>query len=241
MKGVLLIVSREMGAYLRTMNGYVIAAPILLLQGLLFHAFALGGGERLSSEVLRNFFYFSSGTTMIAAVLLSMRLFAEERRDGTLVLLTTAPLSDWQIVLGKWLSAFFFLSLILIASLYMPIMVMVNGSLHPGHVMAGYVGLLLLGAACTALSTLASSLAPSQVLAAVLGGALVVGLILMWKIADAVDGPFDRVFAQMDLFYKHFRPFMDGTIHTRDVAYYLSVTFFALLMTRQVLGARRWR
>lgn len=241
MNALLLIVGREMGAYLKGFSGYVIAALLLGVDGLLFNAFALGGGERLSSEVLRNFFYFSSGTTMVAAILLSMRLIAEERHDETIVLLYTAPIGEWQIALGKWLSAFLFLAMILLASVYMPLLVAVNGSLSLGHLASGYLGLLLLGAAVTALGTLASSLTRSQVVAGIIGGALTVSLLVTWLLSRVADPPFDRVLAYFALFDKHFQPFMKGEIHTRSVVYFLSVTFFSLLLTRHVIYSRRWR
>jgi len=241
MKTLGLIVSRELNAYLKGAGGYVIAAIILMIDGMLFNAFALGSGERLSSEVLSNFFYFSSGTTMIAAVLLSMRLIAEERQEETLVLLTTAPISDWHIAVGKWLSAFLFLCMILAASAYMPAMIAVNGSLSLGHLFAGYLGLALLGGTCTALGTLASSLTRSQVIAGVMGGAMTVSLLLTWLLSRVADPPFDKFLAYLALFDKHFTPFMKGEIHSRSVVFYLSVTFLALAATRHVLGARRWR
>lgn len=241
MRALSLIVSRELMAYLKGSSGWIVAALILMVDGLLFNAFALGAGERLSAEVLSNFFYLSAGTTMIAAVLLSMRLIAEERHDETLVLLYTAPISDWHIAVGKWLSSFIFLCLVLILSLYMPAMIAVNGSLSVGHLAAGYLGLALLGGACTALGTFASSLTRSQVVAAILGGALVVGLLIQWLLSKVVDPPFDTLLAYLALFDKHFTPFQKGEIHTRSVVYYLSVIFFALLATRHVLGARRWQ
>lgn len=241
MRGIALIVGRELSAYLKGASGYIIAGILLMIDGLLFNAFALGSGERLSSEVLSNFFYFSSGTTMIAAVLLSMRLIAEERQDDTLVLLYTAPISDWQIAIGKWLSAFIFLCMVLLLSAYMPLMIAVNGSLSPGHLAAGYLGLTLLGASTAALGTLASSLSRSQVVAGVLGGALTVSLLISWMLSRVVDPPLGSLLAYMALFDKHFTPFMKGEIHTRSIIYYLSVTFLALLITRHVLGARRWR
>ena len=241
MNKIWLITSRELGVYLRSLSGYVIVAVVLALDGLLFQGFALGGGERLSSEVINNFFYFSAGTTMIASVLLSMRLIAEERHDDTLVLLYTAPISEWHIVLGKWLSAFIFVAFLLLLTLYMPLMVAVHGSLQWGHVLAGYTGLLLLGAACTALGTLASSLTRSQVVAAVLGGGLVVGMLITWLVARVVDPPFNDLLAYLALFDKHFTPFQKGAINTRSVVHFLSVTFFALFLTQKVLSARRWR
>lgn len=242
MSAILLICQRELASYFRGAAGYLIAAALLLIDGLLFHAFALGSGERLSSVVIENFFWTSFGTTAIAGVLLSMKLLAEERHDETLVLLYTAPISDWDIALGKWLAAFVFLAVMKIGlSVYLPMMVVVNGSLSTGHLVAGYLGLLLVGAATTAIGTFASSLTRSQLLAAVLGSVMVGALVLMWMLSKIADPPFDDVFAYLALFDKHFASsFRKGALHTRDVVYFLSLTFLALLGTRQVLGARRW-
>jgi ABC-2 type transport system permease protein len=117
MTAMLLIARRELAAYLRTMSGYIIAAAVLVVDGILFNAFALGSGsDRLSTEVLGQFFYFSSGTTMIASVFLSMRLLAEERQTGTMALLASSPVRERDIVIGKFLSALAFLSLFTLAS-----------------------------------------------------------------------------------------------------------------------------
>jgi len=89
MNATLLIAQRELGTYLRSMTGYVIAAILLLVDGLLFNALALGGEDKLSAAVLSNFFLYTSGLTMISSVFISMRLVAEERQTGTLVLLTS--------------------------------------------------------------------------------------------------------------------------------------------------------
>src|SRR5579872_390055 len=125
MNAALLIAGRELRAYLRSPFGYIVAAAMLLIDGLLFQGFALGAGARLSAEVLHDFFYFASGTTMVAAILLSMRLLAEERQTGTLVLLNTAPLRDRDIVLGKFLSAFAFVALLTVLTGYMPLLIFV--------------------------------------------------------------------------------------------------------------------
>ena len=241
MRAIALIVGRELGAYFRGWSGWVIAAGILMLQGVLFNVFALGDSEKLSSKVLQDFFYFSMGMTLVASVLLSMRLIAEERHDGTMVLLLTSPASDWQIAIGKWMSAWIFVLLILAASFYMPLMVAVNGSVHPGHVFSGYLGLMLVGAAATALGTFTSSLSSSQVVSVVLGGILAVLTCVMWLFSKVANPPLDELLAYMDFYYRHFQDFREGTIHTRSVVFYSSVTFFFLLLTQKVLGARRWR
>ena len=242
MSAILLIARRELAAYLRTMNGYIIAAAVLLVDGILFNAFALGSKtDKLSAEVLSDFFYFSSGTTMIAAVFLSMRLLAEERQTGTLVLLTSSPVRDREIIVGKFLSAFAFLALITVATIFMPALIMVNGKLSWGQVAAGYLGLLLLGGAVLAIGTLGSTLARSQVLAAIYSGVMVVGLIVIWLLAGISERPLNDVFLALALWGRHFPPFQAGVVNLRDVAYYLLVTYFALFAATRVLEARRWQ
>ncbi len=237
-----LIARRELAAYLRTMSGYVIAAAVLLVNGILFNAFALGSQhDRLSTEVLSQFFYFSSGTTMIASVFLSMRLLAEERQTGTMSLLASSPIRERDIVLGKFFSALAFLALITLAGVFMPLLIVVNGKLSLGHVAAGYLGLPRLGGATLAIGTLGSTLARSQVLAAIISGLMVVGLIIIWLLASVTERPLDEILFTLALWGRHFPPFQAGIIHVRDVVYYLAVAYFALFVSIRVLEARRWR
>src|SRR5262249_52421131 len=153
----LLIARRELASYLGTLSGYVIIAIVLAVDGLLFNAYAMGGGSKRSSEVLAAFFYFSAGTTMVASVFISMRLLAEERQAGTLNLLYSSPVRDGEIVLGKFLAAFGFMAVLTLLTFYMPALVMVNGKVSFGHILAGYLGLLLLGSASLAIGTLGSA------------------------------------------------------------------------------------
>jgi ABC-2 type transport system permease protein len=241
MSATLLITRRELGAYLSSMTGYIIAAAVLLINGLLFNVFALGGPDKLSSEVLSQFFYSSSGLTIVASVFISMRLLAEERQTGTLVLLTSSPVHDWEIVLGKFLSAFVFLAMMTLVSVYMPLLVLVNGKVSAGHLVAGYLGLLLLGGATIAVGTFGSALARTQVLAAIFTGAMVVTLIICWLLARVTERPFSDVFVALALHGRHFPPFQAGAVHLRDVGYYLALTYMALFAATRVMETRRWR
>jgi ABC-2 type transport system permease protein len=237
-----LIARRELGAYLRTMSGYVIAAVVLFVDGILFNVRALGSQQdRLSTEVLSEFFFNSSGLVMAASVFLSMRLLAEERQNGSMVLLASSPVRERDIVLGKFLSAFIFLSLITLAGLFMPMLILVNGKLSVGHVAAGYLGLLLLGSAALAIGTLGSTLARSQLLAAIISGSLLVCLIVVWMVGTVTERPLNDVLFALALWGRHFPPFQAGIIHVRDVVYYLAVTYFFLFVSIRVLEARRWR
>jgi ABC-2 type transport system permease protein len=240
MKPILLIARRELGAYLRTMTGFVIIAAVLAVDGLLFNAFALGNGERRSAEVLTQFFYFASGTTMISSVFISMRLLAEERQTGTIQLLYSSPVKDYEIVIGKFLSALGFLAIMTLVTVYMPLLIFVNGKISLGHMAAGYLGLMLLGSAAIAVGTFGSSLARSQVLAAIISGAMVVALVVAWLVGRVTERPLSEVFAALAL-WQHFQGFQSGILHLKDIVYYVAVTYVALFGATRVLEARRWR
>ena len=240
MSKIFRIAGRELSSYFSSPMGWVIAAVVLLIDGLLFNGWALGAGQKLSSEVLRKFFYFSSGTTMIMSVLLAMRLLAEERQSGTLVLLRTAPVSSWQIVLGKYLSALTFLMLVTAATIYMPLLIMVNGKISLGHMAAGYLGLALLGSASISIGLFGSTVARNQVVAVVLGAAILTVLLVMWLLTRVTDPPLTGIVNGLALHHRHFEPFTEGVIHTRDLIYYASITYFFLLASVRTLDSQRW-
>lgn len=241
MSAVLLIARRELGGYFRSMTGYVIAGLVLLIDGLLFNAFVLSGGEMYSADVLSNFFYISFGTTVIASVFISMRLIAEERQTGTLVLMTSSPVHDWEIIVGKYLSALAFLSIITIATIYIPALILVNGKVSVGHMAAGYLGLLLVGSATLAIGVFGSALARTQVLAAIFSGVIVVSILIAHLVARVTDRPLKDMFMAVALYARHFPPFQSGAIHLRDVVYYVVVSYVALFAAVRVMEARRWK
>ncbi|MBK8014281.1 MAG: ABC transporter permease [Deltaproteobacteria bacterium] len=240
-QGILLIVRRELGHYFRTRSGYLIASLILALYALLYNVFAVGSTPKYSNDILSAFFYFASGITIVASLLISMRLLAEDRQNGALALLATSPLSDGQVVLAKYLSGLAFLFIITALTVYMPLLVFVRGKVSLGHLFAGYLGVGLLGAATMAIGLFGSSIANSQIVAVIIGGVITVTMLMLWMTSRIVDGPLGEVIAQLALHDRHFRPFMDGTIQLSSIVFYLSVTGFFLLLSRNVLEGRRWR
>jgi ABC-2 type transport system permease protein len=240
-KNVAIIARRELGAYLRTPSGYLIAAATLLVQGLLFNTRALGGGAKLSSQVLQDFLRDSSGTTTVAAVLLAMRLFAEERQSGTLTLLYTSPVREVEIVMGKFLSALAVLAAVTLLSLYLPALIFVNGKVSIGHIAGGYLGLLCVGAATLALGVLGSALARTQLMAGVLASVFVFVLFLCWALSRVVDPPFGTIIGHFSLYEMHFYPFMRGLVQLSDLAYYGSIVYLALLSATRVVQSQRWQ
>jgi len=219
--------------------GYIIIAITLVVNGLLFNAFAIGRGAKLSSDVLESFFYYSSGMSMVAGVMLAMRLMAEEKQNGTLVLLFSSPISERQIIYGKFLSAFIFSLVLHAISLYMPALIMIHGKISVGHVFSGYLALALLGAVTISMTLFASTLAPNQLVAAVGGGFLVVVFLILWMVAKIVDPPFRDVFSWMAIHSDHFTPFSRGVINTRDIVFYLGVIVFFLESSTVALIGRR--
>jgi ABC-2 type transport system permease protein len=237
---MLIIARRELYAYLRSPLGAFIIAACLLIDGIWFYWSGLTR-KLVSAEVLQEFFYGSSGPTMAAGLFLSMRLLAEERQTGTITLLNTAPIQDRDIVVGKFISAFGVIVLMTLLSLYMPLLIFVHGKVSVGHIAVGYVGLLLLGAASTAIGLFASALARSQVVAIIIGAGILAPLVLLWVLAKAVDPPLNTFFSALALHHENFRPFMLGTLELGRVMYYVMVTYFFLFAATKVLEARRWR
>lgn len=240
MRNISLIARRELQAYLRTMSGYIIIALMLFLDGLAFNAFAVAGTAKKSSEVLSDFFYFTSGITMVGAIFLSMRLIAEERQTGTVSLLYSSPVHDIEIVLGKFVAAFLFLCLFFLSTGYMPMLVALYGKVSMGHIFAGYFGLMLVGASALAVGIFGSSLTKSQVIAAVVAGVLLVALSMAWLLAKVTDRPLTEI-VQGLWWYGHFEPFRAGLIHVKHVVYFGLVTFFSLFAATRIIEARRWR
>lgn len=240
MRNIGLILSRELGSYVRTPSAYFIAAAVLLLDGLIFNAYAVGE-RRVSAEVLQFFFWAAGAVTMGCGIVFSMRLLAEDRWTGTDVLLFTSPVREGEVVLGKYFAALIFLTVLTVATLYAPSLIFVHGKVSWGHIAAGYLGLFLLGASTLAIGMFASSLTQNPFFAVILSFVFVVLLELCWLVARVADPPLDELLAYVAPHSKHFHAFQRGLVQTSDIVFYLSLIYFALLATTKVLQNRRFR
>jgi ABC-2 type transport system permease protein len=240
MTSIWLIARRELRATVLSPLGFIVAALALLLIGLFFNASAMEG-NKLSTQVLAGFFEILSGVSMVASVFIAMRLFAEERQTKTISLLLAAPVKDTQVVLGKFLGGFLFLSILILLSVYIPLLILIHGKISLGHIVAGYLGTLLLGAASMSIGTFCSALAKSQIIALMTGSVIMATSVILWMLGRVTDAPFNDLFPYMALHNIHFRPFMNGKIHLRDLVYYLSVSAFFLAAATRMLESRRWR
>jgi ABC-2 type transport system permease protein len=241
MSTALLIARREFNSYFRSWLGPILIAAVLLTDGILFY-WKIGLDQKLlSAQVLIEFFYNTSGPTMIAAIILTIRLLAEERQNGTLTLLNTSPVKDRDIVIGKFLAAYAVLALTTLLSVYMPAWLFVHGKVAIGHIVVGYVGLLLLGAAITAIGVFGSALAGSQVVAAIISTLIALVFVLLWIVAKASEPPLNQYLAALAVHHENFRPFMQGILQPSGVIFYLVFTYAFLFASVKVLEARRWQ
>jgi len=172
---------------------------------------------------------------------LSMRLIAQEEEQGTLVLLKTSPIRDWDLVLGKFLAVFGMIAIITGLTVYMPALIFVNGKVSVGHIATGYLGVLLLGAATASVGIFASALAKRQVVAAILGAVIMGALVLLWLLAKMTEPPVTDFLNGLAIHHLRQRDFMTGVLRLENVVYYVVMCFFFLLATTKTLEARRWR
>ena len=236
-----LIARRELASFFSTWMGYIICAATLFVNGLLFNAFAVGQSPKFSAQVLEDYFYYASGMSMVAGIFLAMRLLAEEKQNGTIVLFFTSPITERQIIYGKFMSALLFSLVLHALSLYLPALIFIHGKVSIGHLASGYVCLVLLGASTIAITLFASTVAPNQLVAAVLGALITVTLLVLWMLADKVEAPFKDLFSYISIHNKHFSSFSRGIVRVSDLVYYFGVIVFSLECAVRALEARRWR
>jgi len=242
MRNVCIIARRELAHYFTSPIAYLVAFAILVLTGWQFNVDLAQRAGRLPPDgaaVLGAFGFF----TIFFAPLLTMRLFAEEAREGTLELLLTLPVRDGDIVLGKFVGAWLYYSAILALTLvYQAIWLAITTAkpytispdLDIGPVIGGYLGALLLGAAFAAVGLFASALTRSQIVAFLTGCAICFALCLVDQMAfflpEAAARPLAHLAADL-----HFENIARGLVDTRDVLYFASLGFVALSATALVL------
>lgn len=241
MSATSVIYRRELGAYLKSPWSWAIISAALFLAGVAFLAMDLKG-EQLSAIVLERFFWSTSWCTSVAAGLLSIRLVAEDRQSGALVLLNTSPVREVSVVLGKYLAALTFVAVMVAFTFYMPLLIKVHGKVTGAQIFVGCFGLLMLAAAVLAIGVFASALAPNQLIAAVITGAIALGMCMLYPLATQVGSPFKEVLGGLDLWWVHYQQGTQrGVLNLKDVIYYAAVIYFFLLLAVKTLEAKRWQ
>ncbi|MDX2167099.1 MAG: ABC transporter permease [Deltaproteobacteria bacterium] len=240
----LVICRRELSATFGSLVAYILLAVFLVLSGYFFYSdlifFILFGGFTLSTGLWQFVFLDMRLVAMLILPLVTMRLFAEEKKLGTLELLWTYPVRDGEIVLGKFLAAWLFYVVMLAATAAGPLMFYHYQPFDVLPVLAGYLGILLLGSAFIACGLFVSSLTENQVVSAMVTyGILVLFWFLTWN-EEAATHAVMRWLLGLSLFDRFFN-FTRGVIDTKDVTFFALFVAFFLFLTWQSLATRSWR
>lgn len=239
------VFKRELFSLLNSLMAYITIGVFLLASGLLLWFFPDTSILDYGYAELTSFFSLAPFLFLFLIPALTMRSFAEERREGTYVLLATRPLSDWQIILGKYFSYYVLVLFSLLPTLFYYVstyrLALPVGNVDSGAVLGSYIGLLLLSAAFTAVGIFASSITKNQVIAFAVS---VFICFIAYKGFDAMSGIFglrslEGVFLSLSV-NQHYQSISRGVLDTRDLLYFISFVLVFLGLTRLVLGGRRW-
>lgn len=238
MRNTLAIAGREIKAYFVSPIAYVVAAAFLIITSIFF-AWYISNPQGTEATMA---YLFSPMTTLFLFIvpMLAMRLLAEENRSGSIELLLTSPVRDWEVVLGKFIAGMSLVILILALTLYYPFIMFRFGNPDVGPLASGYLGLVLLTATMMSIGLFASSLTQNQIVAVVLALGLSLVFWIIEAAADFVGGPLASIFTAISL-RPHFPDFTRGVIETQDVIFYLTFVAAALFITTRVIESRRWR
>ena len=246
MKGILANFNREFRAYFFSPIAYIVAALLLVVNGVVFWLIVsfLNDPRAAIGAPLQLFFgqtFFFWLVLIFVAAVLTMRLLSEERRSGTIEVLMTSPVTEEQVVIGKFLAALAFYIFLWLPTLTYPILLSYYSEVDWGPVATGYIGILGIGSLFLALGVLASALTRSQLIAAVITFAFLVFMIVIGFLENLVtDDSWKQVVGNLNLM-QHMDDFGKGVIDTRWLVYYLSSTVLFLFLAARVLENKKWR
>ncbi|HUF40185.1 MAG TPA: ABC transporter permease [Anaerolineales bacterium] len=245
MRIVWIIAVREYKRYFATPAAYAIALFLLLIVGFLFNASilaalqqsAFGGGGAPGVQVILSPLVF---LLLFASPAITMHLLAEEQRMGTIELMLTAPVKDWELVVGKWLGAFLFMVTIVAITLVYPLILnnLVSPGIDQGRLVSGYLGVILFCSTITAIGVAISSFFSNQVAAFFVTLGVLLVLWIISAPSQATGGT--PLLTYLDLRSHFYDTFYVGVIDIRDVVYHVSVTALFLFLGSTIVEMRRW-
>lgn len=253
MRFIWTIAVKEVKTYFASPMAYVVSAAFLAITGFFFVASV---SDAFSEATIRGFLAGAIFFMIFMSPAITMRLLAEEQKIGTLELLLTSPVREFEIVTGKFLAAFFTVIVMLALSLYFVVILFVYGIPDVGPILTGYLGLILYAAATLAIGLFASALSPNQIVGLVVGAGILTALTIIDFVSERVQGIGAQIldafqlgasFSVFDLGSfgvaesGRFADFARGIISLEDIVYYISITAVFLMLTVIALETRRWR
>ncbi len=254
MSNVFTIAQKELNSYFRSPVAYGIMGFFALITGYFFYAAVIfflnramqsaqmGQAQPMNVDewVVRNVLSNISVVCLFLIPMMTMRIFAEEKRSGTIELLVTSPLKDSEIILGKWLGAMGLYATLLLLSAVNMASLYAYGTPDWRPLVVGYLGLLLQGGCLLAIGTFISSTTKNQIVAGVAGFCV---CLLLWVLdwVTAFDAsPMNQVISYISV-VTHFESFAKGVIDLKDVVYYVSMIVLGLFLTARSMDSMRWR
>ncbi|PYT31775.1 MAG: ABC transporter [Acidobacteria bacterium] len=254
MRNVIVIFKKELKSYFASPIAYLLLAIFAVIFGFFFYSatrfFILQGMQMqmmgrgmpmdVNEYVIRPLLTNASVIGLFLIPMITMRLYAEEKRAGTIELLMTSPVRDLEIVLGKWLAALVLYASILAVSGINIAVLYAFGRPDLKPILVGFLGLLLQGGCLLAIGIFISTLTKNQIIA---GGATFAVCLMLW-VLDWVSAYDQSAWAKVISYLSvvtHFEPFSKGVIDTKDIIFYLSMIFFGLFLTTRSVESLRWR
>jgi len=254
MNNILAIANKELRGYFASPIAYIVIGLFALAYGYFFYALLLyfdrmsmqmaGAGGAGSANVNEQLIGPSFNNVMVVFLfilpMVTMRTYSEEKRSGTIELLLTAPITDFQIIMGKFLGAMsLFAAMLAVTLIHMGILFAI-GNPEPLPILTSYLGMLLMGGCFVAVGLLISSMTKNQIVA---GMVTFVVFLLLWVIdwvATFVNPTAQAILSYLS-FTQHLTDFMRGVIDTKHVVYYVSFIAFGLFLTARSVDTERWR
>lgn len=253
MRNIIAIADKELRAYFASPMAYIIIGLFSLLFGWFFYMYLMvfvqqseqmmqfgGGAANINQQMIRGVLLNSAVIILFVMPMITMRTYSEEKRSGTIELLLTSPITDLQIILGKFFGALgLYVAMLLVTMFYMLIL-FAYGNPEWRPIVAGYLGLLLMGGCFISAGLLISSLTKNQIVAGFITFAV---FLMLWVInwIGESSGPTTRVIVSYLSITEHFDDFARGIIDTKHVIYYLSFITFGLFLTAKSVDSERWR
>jgi len=235
MKKALPIFYRELSAYFNSLMAYIVISVFLLLTGWFFTSELFLSGD----SSLRNIFGIIPFIFIFFIPAVTMRLLSEERKSGTIELLVTMPISDLDIVLGKYFAGLGLLIMALLFTFPYALTIMILGEPDIGMLICGYLGLILMGASYVSIGVFASTISKSQVVSFIIAFLIIFALWMIDKFLVIMPTNLVPYLQFLSIDY-HYQNISRGVIDSRDLLYYISLIIFMLSLSKLSLESRKW-
>jgi ABC-2 type transport system permease protein len=252
-RGLLAVFRREFTLYFITPIAYIVLAAFLAITGFIFYGELVQfveyaratasvpdeGTVSVNVQLVTPFLFNMAFIGLFMIPLLTMRLLAEERRQGTMELLLTYPITDLEVVLGKYLAAVALYALMLAGTFWTVGVLFRFGNPDPGPIVAGYLGMFLYGAALISLGLMLSALTENQIVAAILSFLTFLALWLLHWASTLLSGFLSDVLRYVSI-VDHFQAMSQGIVDTKDLVFFASLIAFGIYVALQSVAAQRW-